>query len=46
LYFASLSNLSKVYDLLQLQFLALPGIIRQGWKSLPGTNTLAYYEHL
>ncbi len=25
--------------------LALPANIRLGWKSLPGTNTLAYYEN-
>jgi len=25
--------------------LALPANIRQGWKSLPGTNTLAYCEN-
>ncbi len=25
--------------------LALPTSIRLGWKSLPGTNTLAYYEN-
>jgi hypothetical protein len=25
--------------------LALPTNIRLGWKSLPGTNTLAYYEN-
>jgi len=25
--------------------LALPTNIRQGWQSLPGTNTLAYYEN-
>ncbi len=25
--------------------LALPIIIRLGWKSLPVTNTLAYYKH-
>jgi hypothetical protein len=24
----------------------LPAIIRLGWKGLPGTNTLAYYENL
>jgi hypothetical protein len=24
---------------------ALPTNIRQGWKGLPGTNTLAYYEN-
>jgi hypothetical protein len=23
----------------------LPAIIRLGWKGLPGTNTLAYYEN-
>jgi hypothetical protein len=25
--------------------LALPTNIRLGWKGLPGTNTLAYYEN-
>jgi hypothetical protein len=25
--------------------LASPTIIRLGWKGLPGTNTLAYYEN-
>ena len=25
--------------------LALPANIRLGWKGLPGTNTLAYYEN-
>jgi len=25
---------------------ALPANIRLGWESLPGTNTLAYYQHL
>ncbi len=27
------------------KLLALPTNIRLGWKSLPGTNTLAYYEN-
>jgi hypothetical protein len=27
------------------QLLALPASIRLGWNCLPGTNTLAYYEH-
>jgi len=26
-------------------FQALPANIRLGWKGLPGTNTLAFYEH-
>jgi hypothetical protein len=26
--------------------LALPTKTRLGWKGLPGTNTLAYYENL
>jgi hypothetical protein len=26
------------------KFLALPTIIRLGWKGAPGTNTLAYYN--
>jgi hypothetical protein len=28
------------------RLLALPTNIRLGWKGLPGTNTLAYYENL
>jgi hypothetical protein len=28
------------------RFLALPANIRLGCKALPGTNNLAYYEHL
>jgi hypothetical protein len=28
------------------RLLASPTNIRLGWKSLPGTNTLAYYENL
>ncbi len=32
-------------DPLQVMFLALPTNIRLNWKSLPGTNTVAYYEH-
>jgi hypothetical protein len=31
---------------LQGRLLALPTNIRLGWKGLPGTNTLAFYEHL
>jgi hypothetical protein len=27
------------------RLLALPKTIRQGWKDMPGTNTLAYYEN-
>jgi hypothetical protein len=27
------------------RLLGLLGNIRLGWKSLPGTNTLAYYEN-
>jgi len=27
------------------RFLALPTNIRLGWKGLPGTNTLAYYQN-
>jgi hypothetical protein len=30
--------------LLYGRLLALPTKIRVGWKGLPGTNTLAYYE--
>jgi hypothetical protein len=26
--------------------MALPANIRRGWKSLPATNTQAYYEHM
>ncbi len=29
----------------QGSLLALPTNVRQGWKSLPGTNTLAYWFH-
>jgi hypothetical protein len=29
-----------------LELLDLPTNIRQGWKDLPGTNALAYYENL
>jgi hypothetical protein len=29
---------------LKCRFLAVPANIRQGWKGLPGTNALAYYE--
>jgi hypothetical protein len=28
------------------RFMASPTNIRLGWKGLPGTNTLAYYENL
>jgi hypothetical protein len=28
------------------RLLALPTNIRLGWKDFPGTDTLAYYEHL
>jgi hypothetical protein len=27
------------------RFLALPTNITRGWKGIPGTNTLAYYDH-
>ncbi len=27
------------------RLLDLPTNVRLGWESLPGTNTLAYYEH-
>jgi hypothetical protein len=30
---------------LKVRLLASPTIIRQGWKGLPGSNTLAYYEN-
>ncbi len=30
---------------LRLSSLALPPNIEPDWKGLPGTNTLAYYEH-
>jgi hypothetical protein len=30
---------------LYVRLLALPTNIRLGWKGLPGTNTLAYYEY-
>ncbi len=30
---------------LRLSSLALPTYIEPDWKGLPGTNTLAYYEH-
>ncbi len=32
-------------DPLYDRLLALPTNIRLGWKGLPGTNTLAYYEN-
>jgi hypothetical protein len=34
-----------VYCLDQIQLFALPANIRQVWKGLPGTNTLAYYKN-
>ncbi len=36
----NLKGVSLLYEL------ALPTNIRLGWKVLPGTNTLAYYENL
>jgi hypothetical protein len=32
------------FRLLLARLLALPTNIRLGWKGLPGTNALAYYE--
>ncbi len=37
----------RQYDLFTTRLLALPTNIRRlGWKGLPGTNALAYYEKL
>jgi hypothetical protein len=38
-------KVERLKDPLLRGALALFAIIRQGWKSLLGTNTLAYYEH-
>ncbi len=32
------------FQVLYFRLVALPANIRLGWKGLPGTNTLAYYE--
>jgi hypothetical protein len=35
---------TQVKHLFSGRLLALPAYIRQGWKSLPGTNTTVYYK--
>ncbi len=41
----NVENISNDTDM-SVFFIQLPTNIRLGWKALPGTNTLAYYDHL